>query len=249
MTSSPSKVTYDYEGLDGYTLYGYAENGGIETVSASCGGKIVDGNISIKDFPITFPVGNANAGDTVSLTLSAKSDTQSGHYEIVVYALNDALFEEAYSRLADEQLQIEKFTDTKITGKINVLKDGILCLSMPYEKGWRVYCDGEEIETLPVLNALMGAELPAGAHDITIEYTPEGFSVGAAVSAAALLLFVLLAVLDMRRKKKTAKEKDNSEASASDDAEPAADEVSEAPENEESHAPDTSPEKTEEDMQ
>ncbi|MDE6034423.1 MAG: YfhO family protein [Ruminococcus sp.] len=193
---------YSYDGVDGAYLYGYATNGGCDKVTVKEEGSIIDSDIEIEDYPIVFPMGNGQGGTTVDVEISAKKDNKSGSYNLMVYALKQSAFEEAYEKLADEQLKITSFRDNKISGEIDVIQDGILFLSMPYEKGWTVYVDGEKSETMPVLHAMTGTRVSAGHHTITLKYVPEGFVTGVTVSGSAVLIFIVIAFLDLRKKRR-----------------------------------------------
>ena len=168
-------------------MYGYATNGSCDKVSVKSDGEFIESDISIEDYPIVFPMGNGQAGSTADVEIFAKSDSSSGSYNLMIYALKQNAFEEAYNKLADEQLNITSFSDNKITGDIDVIEDGILYLSMPYEKGWTVRVDGKKIETTKVLSSMLGAKVSAGHHTIEFEYIPEGFVTGVIVSGVALI--------------------------------------------------------------
>ena len=73
-------------------------------------------------------------------------------------------------------------------------------LSIPYEKGWSVYIDGEKAETFKLLQAVLGVRVPAGRHDIELKYTPEGFPLGVTISLLSFVLFVFCIVCDRRRR-------------------------------------------------
>lgn len=211
-------ATYTYDGVAGSTLYGYANGmgGTCDTLEIMCGDVLVDSGKLIESYPIVFPMGNCKEGDSSSVTITSDPERKSGNFKLMIYALDQAVFEEAYGRLADEQLEIESFSDTKIKGKVTAKEDGILFLSMPYEKGWRVYIDGEKAGTCKVLGAMLGAEVSAGEHDVVIKYTPEGLVPGVAVSAISLVLVLLLAANDrkkrLRRKAAAASEAVSAEA-------------------------------------
>ena len=144
-------------------------------------------------------MGNGQGGSTLTAELTIDENADSGNYTIMVYALDQNAFENAYAELADEQLEITEFSDTKITGNINAAKDGVMYLSIPYEKGWSVYVDGEETETVKVLNSMLGAEIEAGSHEIVLKYSPDGFKTGLAISGGALLMFIVFAFIDKKR--------------------------------------------------
>lgn len=205
-----ASAVYSFDGVENGYLYGYANNGSCDKISVRVDGNIVESDVSIEDYPIVFPMGNAQAGSTADVEIFAKSDTSSGTYNLMIYALRKDSFEKAYNRLADEQLEITSFSDTKITGNIDVIEDGILYLSIPYEKGWTVKVDGEEVRTAKVLHSMLGAEVSAGHHTIELEYIPEGLVTGVIISGTALILCGVVAFIDFkrRRRKKETNEED-----------------------------------------
>ena len=208
-SGSEGAVTYTFDGIDGYTLYGYVGypgNATCDDLTIKCNGSQVDDGGLIKDYGISFPMGNCHSGDKSTVKITTKTDRTSGDYKLMVYAMSNELFDKAYGLLADEQLNISSFKDAKIKGTINAKSDGILYLAMPYEKGWSVYVDGKKAETCKVLGAMMGARVSAGKHDIEIRYIPEGFIQGLLISIASLLLVILTIVLERYfRKRKAAK--------------------------------------------
>ena len=144
-------------------------------------------------------MGNGQAGETSTVKITSNEKHKSGNFKLMVYALDKDKFENAYRALADEQLEITRFSDRKISGKLSAKEDGVLYLSIPYEKGWRVYIDGERTETFKVLQAMLGVRVGSGEHDVRIEYTPEGFPLGGTVSFLCAVFTVLLIIGDRRR--------------------------------------------------
>lgn len=209
-----ASAIYSFDGVENGYLYGYANNGSCEKVSVKSDGTVVESEVSIEDYPIVFPMGNGQAGSTADVEIFAKSDKNSGNYNLMIYALKKDAFEEAYNKLADEQLKITSFSDTEITGYIDVIEDGILYLSMPYEKGWTVKVDGEKVKTTKVLHSMLGAEVSAGHHTVEIEYMPEGLVMGVIISGTALILCAMVSFIDIkRRRKKKSAETQNIEVS------------------------------------
>ena len=233
-----ASAIYSYDGVEDGYLYGYATNGGCDKITVKSDGSVIDSDIEIEDYPIVFPMGNGQAGTTTDIEISAKKDNKSGTYNLMVYALKQSAFEEAYNKLADEQLNITSFSDDKISGEIDVIQDGILFMSMPYEKGWTVYVDGEKTETMPVLHAMMGARVSAGHHTITLEYMPEGLVTGVIVSGVAVILFGVIAFFDFRKRRRRKENPDIPEETTEEDI--TEDEISgQEVENEESESDDS----------
>ncbi len=194
-------ASYDFAGVENGCLFGYGKNGCYDSINVKKGDTPVESSVSFSDYPVVLPIGIIQPGETATIELNFPSDKRSGNYEFVVYSLDMVKYEEAYNALADEQLELTEFSDTKIKGIVNALTDGVLYLSIPYEKGWSLYVDGEKTETFPVLGAMTGADIAAGNHEILLKYSPDGFKTGLIVSIGSLGLLILFVWLDLRRRK------------------------------------------------
>lgn len=221
---SVHKATYSFEGCEGAVLYAYigSSGSGIKDVRVSCDDLWVmpndDGNPKdiIKSYPLVIPMGNSGEGTMSRVELTVRDDKTSGNYQLKTYTMELDLFEEFYNRLADEQLEITSFKDTRIEGTINAKKDGVMFLSIPYEKGWSVYIDGKKADTFKVLHAMLGVKVSEGSHEIVLKYSPDGFRPGLLISGAGAVGTGAVIWYDIRRKKRKKRRGKNPE-SISDD--------------------------------
>lgn len=193
---------FSFAGVDGGYLYGYFEGRGVKTIDVKNNAENVETGISSSGYSIAFPMGDIQSDGTATATLYYEDDATSGYFTFVGYAVNEEVFTQMHGRLADEQLEITEFSDTKIKGNINAEKSGVLYFSIPYEKGWSVYIDGVKADTFALFDAMLGVEAPAGQHEIELKYTPEGFVVGVIASGGALLLFIVFVFVDKKKKNK-----------------------------------------------
>ena len=61
-----------------------------------------------------------------------------------------------------------------------------------YDENWHMYVDGEEVEILPLWNkSLVAAKVPAGEHEIRLEYRQKGLVPGIVLSVLVILLLIL----------------------------------------------------------
>jgi len=141
-------------------------------------------------YPGMFTAGYYKKGDTVYLEPYVSID----YATVLLYAclINHELFEQGYALLSDETLELTHFSDTSVQGDITVLNDGLLYLSIPYNKNWTVRADGEKSEILPIGNGGFAVMLKAGKHTIDIRYVNHSFTAGLVVSFVALAVFVCL---------------------------------------------------------
>lgn len=149
-----------------------------------------------------LPAGYHEAGDVITVSCKVEGDGEK-HNAIMEYAIMDQeVFERGYEILSENALADVTYTDTSIAGKITAPEDTLLYTSIPYEKGWRAYVDGKQVEVNTYADAFVSIDLPAGEHTVSFEYTPDGFTVGVAVSLLGIAACVLSGILYRRKKKK-----------------------------------------------
>ncbi len=96
--------------------------------------------------------------------------------------------------------QVNVGTD-QISGEISLEEDKILVLSIPYQKGWTAYVDGEKAELLRANYMYMALPLEAGEHTIQLEYEISGIRAAFMIMPSAAILFIILCLADWKRKK------------------------------------------------
>ncbi|NRD76698.1 YfhO family protein [Bacillus sp. BRMEA1] len=89
-----------------------------------------------------------------------------------------------------------------INGTYTSSNKGILFLSIPYSSGWKATIDGKKVNTFPADYAFTGIQAPAGKHTVKLQYIPEGFVPGLAISLISLGAAILL-LYRISRKKRT----------------------------------------------
>lgn len=121
--------------------------------------------------------------------------TVANEYTIVknffFYSFDEDMFQEDIDKLKQNQWNITKFNDRKITGTITAEEGQMMLTSIPWEDGWTVKVDGKKVEPVKVLNALVGIPLEAGEHEVTMKFTPPGWNTGVICLVAGIIILVL----------------------------------------------------------
>lgn len=138
--------------------------------------------------------GTSEASFTVSM--DSGQDTQTAY----VYTCANSAYEAAVEKLARNQLEQVKAEGNRLEGTIHADEDGMLLLTVPYSSNWNVRVDGETAEVKCIGGALMGVELTAGDHEISMKYTPAGFWAGWGLSLLCAVLFGLSLRWEKKRK-------------------------------------------------
>ena len=89
---------------------------------------------------------------------------------------------------------VEAMDSNTITGTIESSKDGMMAFSIPYDKNWHVYIDGQEQALQPVNIAMMGTGVTQGIHEVQLIYHKENSWGWYAVAGA--VLFAVGIVID-----------------------------------------------------
>lgn len=149
-------------------------------------------------------LGYHDAGDEITVTLTLKDDRiYIRADEPLFWYVETAVYEESFAALAENQFIIDKWSDTRFTGTINIPADRTTVFtSIPYDANWRVWVDGEEVEVYENLGALVAFDAPIGAHEIEIKYVPKQLHLGMCITIASAVMLLAIFLLEKAYKKK-----------------------------------------------
>lgn len=128
-----------------------------------------------------------------------------GHYEISnlkAYGGNLESLQANSKKLYQNPLEQVSIEDNQLTGKVETYRAGYLITSLPFDKHFRVYVDGKEVQTEKVNTAFLGAQVPKGNHTITIAYRAPGKTAGLLLTGGGGFLLFLDKVKIKRRSRK-----------------------------------------------
>ena len=116
-------------------------------------------------------------------------------------------FNEQFDAIDKSGVTLKEFEDGYVSFDCNVKAGKKVLTTIPYEKGWTLKIDGKETEITPYQDALIGFEVPEGAHVAELTFVAPGTKAGIAVSCVGVLLFAAYTVfLSLRKKKADKKE-------------------------------------------
>jgi len=154
-------------------------------------------------------LGRQPAGEELIVSLGLSDDElYIGSGVDYFYYIDHDLFCELLPKLQQNQYEIESFTESHFVGHVTATEEkSLFFLTIPYDKGWHVYIDGEEAETVKVLDALTAVTLTAGEHTVEMRYFPDAVKYGLIISGCSFAVFLAVLSADIvtsRRRKNTA---------------------------------------------
>lgn len=139
-------------------------------------------------------LGTPSAGEEWTVTVRHSGSWSGQLWELDLDALHAAV-----ERLDNtEILSVEKNGRVRLT--VQDGEAGGLVTTIPAEPGWAAYVDGGRAETGSWLDTFLYVELPAGAREVELRYTPPGLMPGLALGALSLAGLALAAAGRRKRR-------------------------------------------------
>ena len=141
----------------------------------------------VQSKPVLLSIAKNQKGQQQTLQIIVKADGFE-FSKLSLYSLNTTLLNERLEQTKAQELKLETFSATHFAGTMDVLEDSTVLTTIPYSKGWKVWVDGQEVQTYKILDSLLGFTISKGAHHIEYRYTTPFLLEGSLVSLASLLL-------------------------------------------------------------
>lgn len=156
----------------------------------------IDGNI-VKQGDIDgymLPIGHVKGGSELTVRFELKGETETGYVRLSAADFNMALYESLENIMTSQAFEIERMTDREISGTVMAGENQTLLFSIPYDKGWEVLVDGESAKTEKIGDAFLAVALTPGEHQLSLTFTPTGFSVGWKISLCCFGVYILICI-------------------------------------------------------
>ena len=135
-----------------------------------------------------FNLGYTKQKKTFEIEIRFPGNAQVSFDSPTFYRLDTQKFTEAIQKIKEQPVEVTT-SKNKVTATYDVKKDTSLLFTIPYDKGWSAYQDGQRLEIKQAQNGFMKVDVPKGKGTVTLSFIPNGFVIGAICSFIALLLF------------------------------------------------------------
>lgn len=149
-------------------------------------------------------LGTYEEGETFNLRVKLLQDSLYFKNPQFYYIDNNSLqrFGEIMGEMNAETI-LTKNSPTELTIELHAEQDRALFTTIPYEKGWTAYIDGEQAEIKTSLDeALMCLDIPKGDHTITLKFFPAGLELGLIFTSSGAMLFLIMLLINAEVKRR-----------------------------------------------
>jgi len=196
--TSPGQLRLSVQVTEDYPLYAYFPAAAEITATASVlvNGEKIDSYYSLFNFTIV-PLGTYRTGDLLQVELISDNGPLP-QPEVFLYYENPEHLREHCSVIQSQPVVIDMPTASRISIRSgNVEKDQLLFLTIPYDKGWKAFLDGQPVEPVQVLDTFLAIPVNE-ACEIQLKFFPVGLKEGILISGITGV--IILGIVIKRRK-------------------------------------------------
>lgn len=152
----------------------------------------------------TFHIGNVKKGQKITVCMIPETG-EKGEKEKIFFRFaeyHEEAYAKAYEKLSKNVYQIEQMESDYVKGTIKADEAGIMMTSIQAVDGFTVLVDGKEVPYETIGYALIGVPLEAGEHTVEFKYRTPYIDLARGITAGAIAIFIVLCIIDWKRKKK-----------------------------------------------
>ena len=214
-TDKEGTVFFNFEAKQTGSIYMHLPGCKFDDFATTCKISVKVGNTTVSEMDYftsdtwtAVNLGNFEAGDKIKVEIKFSGgklylshESQQYYSPRYFYSINYEQMNTAFDALADASMFIEEYGNDYVKGVID-LPEGqeLIFTTIPYDKGWKVYVDGEEVETVKALDSLLAVPSTAGYHEIEFVYRPDCAVYGGLISIVGIVAFALLILWSRSRR-------------------------------------------------
>ncbi|MBP5604599.1 MAG: YfhO family protein, partial [Ruminiclostridium sp.] len=192
-----AELVYTFKMPVASSLYMYLPTKYERTVNVWLNRKTFLGTYFEGDNNSIMKIGDFKRGEKVTIGLTLTRDDLYFKEAQFVY-INEKQIYSALDSLREKNREtiVERTTPTTMKVSVNAEDEtSYLFTSIPEEKGWEVFIDGEKTEYKVCLGSLLSVPVSRGKHIIEFRFTTAGYPLAIIISLAGLALFIAMALI------------------------------------------------------
>ena len=149
-----------------------------------------------KDYVVKLNHHTDKKKETVRLDFLAPGDYEFENLSLITVKKQDEVSK--LKKLKQNAIKNVQYKDNYFQGNYKAKKEQMLCITIPYSDGWNAKIDGQKAKIYKANGMFMALDLKKGNHKIELNYVTPGLKMGAVISIAGILAFLILALLQRK---------------------------------------------------
>lgn len=174
-------------------VFVYLGNNSLSEVEATVGEKSQKFNQVSFDYLLDLGLVTADTEATLKVV---KEDQSFKTFQ--AYELNLQVLKETIDILSETTLNVTEHKSGYLKGNVALEKAGKLVISIPMEKGWKMYVNGQETSIETFKDTFMAVTLEPGSYEMELEFTTPGLKAGIVLSVVSIVLFFICVMTEKR---------------------------------------------------
>lgn len=202
-----TELVYTLEMPESSSLYMYLPSVYERKVNVWLNRKTFLGTYFEGDNNSIMKIGDFTKGESVTIGLTLTRDDLYFREAQFLYCNAEAINADlAELKARNAETRVERTTPTELKISVNAAEDSLLFTTVPVEKGWTVYLDGEKTEYTEVLDALIALPVTSGQHTIEMKFVTAGYPLALYVTGAGIILFGGMIAVSLLLKRRASEE-------------------------------------------
>ncbi len=157
--------------------------------------EVYRGHYSTNEAQCILYIGDYQKGETVIVNIENNQEPAVEEPAAVrISALDTGRLAEAFRILAIGGLRVSKSGAAYISGQVIAQHNGTMLTSIPYDAGFKVTVDGNNVTTAKAFDTFLSFPVPEGSHKIEIRYFARGQMAGILISIGSTVMFAWLLI-------------------------------------------------------
>lgn len=153
--------------------------------------------INDKSMLVNLGYYDESSGD-ITLTFENLGTYDLNQIKIFAVSMND--YADDIANLKKSNFEVTEYKNGYLKATTNPESNGVLQFATLYNKGWKVYVDGNEVNTFIANKYFLGINITKGEHQIEMKYTTPYLKEGIIISFIGILIFISTIVINKRKK-------------------------------------------------
>ena len=146
-----------------------------------------------KDYIIKLNHRTNKKKETVCLNFLSPGNYEFDELKLITVAKKDTISK--LKKLKENSLYNITYKENRFKADYDANKDHMVCITVPYSKGWSAKIDGKDTKIFRTNGMFMGVSMKKGNHDLVLNYETPGLKIGALLSMIGCAGLGVLALL------------------------------------------------------